>query len=85
MYRPFGKDTPYHRVFDRLSREMEKLGGRPHWGKYHHWTAENCAKAYPQWEAFHRVRRQLDPTGMFLNEHLERLFVPRAYQQEKKQ
>jgi L-gulonolactone oxidase len=74
MYKPFGRDVPYHRVFDRLSRSLEELGGRPHWGKVHHWTAKECAKAYPKWESFHRVRQQLDPSGVFLNEHLNRLF-----------
>jgi L-gulonolactone oxidase len=84
MYKPFGKDIQYQRVFERLSREMERLGGRPHWGKVHHWTATNCAKAYPKWDAFHKVRQRLDPTGLFLNEHLERLFIPNTTDQNKK-
>jgi FAD/FMN-containing dehydrogenase len=29
---------------------------------------------YPQWGRFHAVRRQLDPGGMFMNDHLGRIF-----------
>ncbi len=49
--------------------------GRPHWGKMHSLTAADLAPLYPRWDAFRAVRAALDPQGIFLNEHLRRLFV----------
>jgi FAD/FMN-containing dehydrogenase len=50
-------------------------GGRPHWGKMHTLAATDLAPLYPRWEHFLQVRDELDPTGVFLNDHLRRLFV----------
>lgn len=48
--------------------------GRPHWAKMHTHTSDDLAKLYPHWEQFHRIRRQLDPQGRFMNEHLRKIF-----------
>ena len=48
--------------------------GRPHWGKLHNLTAADCARLYPEWDRYRDLRRRLDPTGLFLNEHLRGLF-----------
>jgi FAD/FMN-containing dehydrogenase len=48
--------------------------GRPHWGKMHTHTAEDLAKLYPRWEEFHKIRRDLDPQGRFMNDHLRQIF-----------
>jgi FAD/FMN-containing dehydrogenase len=50
-------------------------GGRPHWGKMHSLSAVDLAPLYPRWGNFLQVRNTLDPTGVFLNDHLRRLFV----------
>jgi len=49
-------------------------GGRPHWGKMHSLAAPELAGLYPRWDDFQRVRRQLDPKGMFSNALLRRWF-----------
>ncbi len=48
--------------------------GRPHWGKMHSLSAAELAPLYPRWNHFCRVRHEIDPSGVFLNEHLRRLF-----------
>ncbi|MEF8807808.1 D-arabinono-1,4-lactone oxidase [Natronomonas sp.] len=54
-------------VFDRYD-------GRPHWGKHHTKTAGEFAELYPEWDEFHDVRQELDPDGLFLNDHLQDVF-----------
>ena len=49
-------------------------GGRPHWGKMHSLAARELAELYPRWSDFHRLRKQLDPKGMFSNPLLRRWF-----------
>ena len=49
--------------------------GRPHWGKLHFMTADRLAERFPRYEDFKTLRRQLDPDGMFLNDHLRPLFA----------
>ena len=38
-------------------------------------TAERLERIYPEYDAFRRFRRELDPKGMFLNQHLTPLFA----------
>jgi FAD-linked oxidoreductase len=49
-------------------------GGRPHWGKMHNLAARELAEMYPRWNDFQRVRKQLDPRGLFSNALLRRWF-----------
>lgn len=69
--------------YKRYFREMEEIfmayGGRPHWGKMHYQTAESLATRYPKWEAFHTLRKGLDPQGIFLNDYLKRMFGEKTY------
>ena len=37
-------------------------------------AAAQLAPRYPHWQDFLRVRAQLDPQGVFLNDYLRRLF-----------
>jgi FAD-linked oxidoreductase len=50
-----------------------KYEGRPHWGKLHSLGARELAALYPQLRAFTELRRELDPEGRLLNDHLRRL------------
>ena len=52
-------------------------GGRPHWGKMHGLEREKLAMLYPDFERFDALRREWDPQGKFLNDHLKRLFGER--------
>jgi FAD/FMN-containing dehydrogenase len=63
---------PYLRDVDRL------LGGfdaRVHWGKLHFLTPEQLRARYPRADDFVALRRELDPNGVFLNDHLRPLFA----------
>jgi L-gulono-1,4-lactone dehydrogenase len=59
-----------------VEEALVPLGARPHWGKLHQRTAADLARAYPRWQDFQRVRRELDPTGTFANDHLDRVLGP---------
>ncbi|MAY60584.1 MAG: FAD linked oxidase [Rhizobiales bacterium] len=54
---------------------LDRYDARPHWGKHHFMTAERLERIYPEYDAFRRFRRELDPKGMFLNQHLTPLFA----------
>jgi FAD/FMN-containing dehydrogenase len=62
---------PYLRAVDRLLGEFD---ARVHWGKLHFLTREQLAERYPESEAFIALRRERDPNGVFLNDHLRPLF-----------
>lgn len=61
----------YLRAVDAILRAY---GGRPHWGKMHFLTGEDVAALYPRAGDFRALRRQLDPEGFYLNDHLSLLF-----------
>lgn len=61
----------YLRAVDRILRSY---GARPHWGKMHFLTGEDVTSIYPRANDFRTLRRQLDPEGFYLNEHLGLLF-----------
>ena len=63
---------PYLRGVDRL---LGEFGARVHWGKLHYLTPQQLAERYPQSGRFIDLRRELDPAGVFLNDHLRRLFA----------
>lgn len=66
--------TPHNPYFQDMEEIMMEFGGRPHWGKMHHRTAEDLKTAYPNWEAFCELRSKLDPKGLFLNDYLRDIF-----------
>ena len=80
-----GRDSTFLAVHAYHRREWEPLvrdagvvfdryDGRPHWGKHHTKTASDFAELYPDFEAFREVRAEMDPTGLFLNDHLRDVF-----------
>jgi FAD/FMN-containing dehydrogenase len=62
----------YLRSVDAL---LSEFSARVHWGKLHFLTAERLHALYPEAGAFIEKRRELDPAGVFLNEHLRELFA----------
>ncbi|HEY4113769.1 MAG TPA: D-arabinono-1,4-lactone oxidase [Rhizomicrobium sp.] len=69
----------YHRVdtkklFEACEAIFRGCDGRPHWGKRHTRTASELENLYPQYGAFRDLRRKLDPSGKFLNTHLQSVF-----------
>jgi FAD/FMN-containing dehydrogenase len=67
-------ELPYHDFFADVEAIFRNHRGRPHWGKIHTHMARELRALYPMWDRFQVVRRRLDPNGVFLNEHLHRLF-----------
>jgi FAD/FMN-containing dehydrogenase len=68
-----GRDYwPYLREVDRL---LGEYGARVHWGKLHFLTPDQLAERYPESARFIAIRRELDPGGVFLNDHLRPLFA----------
>jgi FAD/FMN-containing dehydrogenase len=70
--RPGSDYWPYLRAVDRLLGEFD---ARVHWGKLHFLTPEQLAERYPESARFIAIRRELDPDGVFLNDHLRPLFA----------
>jgi FAD-linked oxidoreductase len=64
------KGMPYAEYFRQAEAVYQNYQGRPHWGKMHTQDYRTFAQLYPRWNDFLRIRRQLDPQGVFLNEYL---------------
>ncbi|HSK60132.1 MAG TPA: D-arabinono-1,4-lactone oxidase [Actinomycetospora sp.] len=83
----YGRDTAYVAVhqyvgaprdawFGAVGAIAAAAGGRPHWGKEHHLDAAALRERYPCFDAFRRVRRDVDPGGLFTNDHLDHVLGP---------
>jgi L-gulonolactone oxidase len=81
-----GRDSCYIGAYVRsltwaqgLFREFEALmsdyRGRPHWGKSFSRTREEIRELYPAYDNFNRLRRRCDPTGLFHNRFVDRVFA----------
>ncbi|MDA0978484.1 MAG: FAD-binding protein, partial [Proteobacteria bacterium] len=57
-------ETDYYRACESV---FLSYGGRPHWGKVNYLSAAQLAGLYPQYENWWRIRKELDPDGIFLN------------------
>lgn len=53
-----------------VDKILRRYDSRPHWGKLHFLTGQDVTDLYPKAEDFRRMRREIDPEGFFLNEHL---------------
>ena len=62
----------YLRAVDGL---LSQFDARVHWGKLHFLTPERLHALYPEADEFIAVRRELDPDGVFLNDHLRPLLA----------
>lgn len=68
-------ELPYQPFFSDVESIFRNHQGRPHWGKIHTRTAHDLAALYPAWAHFQQVRAQVDPNGLFLNEHLRKILI----------
>lgn len=64
-------DKDYKEYFAAIEPIFWKYDGRPHWGKLHTLSAKEFTARYPMFNEFLKVRQELDPTGKFLNSHLQ--------------
>ena len=63
--------SPYLRDVDAVLGDFD---ARVHWGKLHYLTADQLHTRYERAADFIALRRELDPRGVFLNDHLRELF-----------
>ncbi len=68
------KGMPHEKYFNDIENIFKKYNGRPHWGKMHTRTANDLKELYPKWNDFLKIRKEMDPNGIFLNPHLKELF-----------
>ena len=66
---------PWREAFVAIEAVFAAAGGRPHWAKRHTLTPEDVLRLYPMAQRWGEVRKQVDPTGKFLNTHLRQLFA----------
>ena len=66
---------PWAALFAEAEAIFRAHGGRPHWAKRHTLSRADVAALYPMAGHYRAVRRAADPTGKFLNPHLETLFA----------
>jgi FAD/FMN-containing dehydrogenase len=66
--------TDYSRFLDRCEAIFVRHNGRPHWGKFHRISRERVGEIFPAYDRFRELRNELDPSGIFLNPYLSRLF-----------
>ena len=65
---------PFRELFADLEGILQGHGGRPHWGKWHTLGGDALRRLHPRFEDFAARRRELDPEGRFLNDHLRGIF-----------
>lgn len=71
VHRFAGQDpTDY---FAGVEEIMQRLGGRPHWGKLHTMTAPQLRERYPRFDDFLTLRDRHDPDRIFSNPYLDRV------------
>lgn len=66
--------TNYWPYLKACDQRLYEQAGRPHWGKLHFMTEERLGGRFPKLNAFKALRREFDPAGMFLNDHLAPMF-----------
>ena len=70
MYR----GMPYEKYFAAIEKIFAKYGGRPHWGKLHTLKGSQLSALYPRWNDFQRIRRQMDPDGVFETSYMKEIW-----------
>lgn len=67
------RGQPFEAYFHAVESLMDTLEGRPHWGKMHYQEAATLRERYPRFDEFVALRNRLDPSGVFTNDHLDRI------------
>lgn len=67
---------PYFEAVESAIHDLAGTEARPHWGKLHTLTAADLAPRYPEWDRFQKLRRRLDPNGVFTSPAIERVLGP---------
>ena len=72
IYNPSSSNM--HHYFDGYYNAIRRFHPRVHWGKYFKLTNNEVANLYPRLHDFARVRAQLDPKKLLMNDLLANLF-----------
>ena len=67
-------NKPWEGVLSKAEALFQSKGGLPHWGKEHALTKQSARDLFQDFDKFNNIRRELDPDGIFLNEHLREIF-----------
>jgi FAD/FMN-containing dehydrogenase len=67
--------TAYEPYLREVHAVLGQFDARVHWGKLHFLTGDELHERYPRAADFIALRRELDPDGVFLNDHLRPLFA----------
>ncbi len=67
--------TDYWAYLRSVDALLAGYDARVHWGKLHFMTPARLRALYPRAGDFVALRRELDPEGVFLNDHLRPLFA----------
>lgn len=71
VYSARGADDGF---FQAVLSELERFGGRPHWGKLCQPNRATAQALFGRFGEFEELRRSFDPKGVFLNGYLKELF-----------
>ena len=63
-------DEPLFRACEEVFASFD---GRPHWGKVHYRSGADLAALHERWDDWWRIRDELDPDSVFLNDRLRSL------------
>ncbi|CAF0889707.1 unnamed protein product [Brachionus calyciflorus] len=74
MFRPYGKEYPREEWWNINEKLMIECNGRPHWAKTHNLKKTELMELYPKFEQFDKLRRELDPNEIFINDCLRKVF-----------
>ncbi|MBL4734026.1 MAG: FAD-binding protein [Flavobacteriales bacterium] len=62
----------YVEGFEEIMRQFE---GRPHWGKHFTFDKNDIKSLYPDLHLFNKIRGQLDPHDMFVNDFIRNTII----------
>ncbi len=68
-----GPGIDYWAFLNDTDQILRRYNSRPHWGKMHFLDTQDVINLYPRADDFRTLRRELDPKGRFLNDHIRML------------
>ena len=72
IYRPYGFNVPYRKLFQAFEEIVGRYQGRPHWAKPHLLQRDDLRALYPCFDNFTQVLDIVDPNSIFHNEYIQR-------------
>jgi FAD/FMN-containing dehydrogenase len=68
-------DSDYRTMLGDFEAALVAHGGAPHWGKLSTLDTDRLDGTFPGATRFRQIRQEMDPAGVFLNDHLASLFA----------